>query len=120
MWRAFKNSSVIQWSKNHPELAVTWVALTYTFGIAGYMLGQRTLSVEPQSQVRLPEGHSHPWEVSNSEVQKKKPFKYKYYPHGDTTKNPGYAPPAIRYTTVPVSGVPQEMLDKFSQDLDEA
>ncbi|CAA20304.1 mitochondrial protein, implicated in respiratory complex assembly [Schizosaccharomyces pombe] len=116
--RSIMSNRLVRWSREYPELFITWCVMTYTFGVAGYMLGQRGLLVQHEDQVRIPSKNAHPWEDTKSSSGKSDEsldYSYKYYPRGDRSKEPRKAPSAIQYSTFPVKGVSEEVLERFSK-----
>ncbi|EPY52900.1 fungal protein [Schizosaccharomyces cryophilus OY26] len=112
--RSIMSNRYVRWTKEYPELFITWCVMTYTFGVAGYMLGQRGLLTEHDKQVRIPRDNAHPWEDPNQD-QGSLLYSYKYFPRGDRSKEPKKSPAPIQYSTVTTKGIPQELIERFSK-----
>jgi hypothetical protein len=81
-----------------------------TFGVAGYMLGQKAHDIHPENNVRMAATESHPWQ-SNDPTST---FIYKYHRYGDPNGQTLLAPSAVVEHTVqvhaPKSSIPKQLL----------
>ncbi|WBW74280.1 mitochondrial conserved fungal membrane protein [Schizosaccharomyces osmophilus] len=113
--RSLMSNRYVRWTKQYPELFITWCVMTYTFGVAGYMLGQRGMLIEHDTQVRIPREKAHPWEDSDQDHGSNLLYGYKYFPRGDTSKEPKKSPSPIQYSTVTTRGISQNLIERFSK-----
>lgn len=69
-----------------------------TFGVAGYMLGQKAHDIHPEKNVRMAAKDSHPWQSDDPNAT----FKYKFHKFGDPNGQTLLAPSAMTEHTVQV------------------
>lgn len=81
-----------------------------TFGMAGYMLGQKANDIHPENNVRMAATESHPWQTNDPTSN----FKYKYHRYGDPSGQMLMAPSAIVEHLVevhaPKTAIPSQLL----------
>ncbi|KAG2181591.1 hypothetical protein INT44_008406 [Umbelopsis vinacea] len=81
-----------------------------TFGMAGYMLGQKARHIHPENNVRMASKETYPWHSSDESSD----FKYKFHRYGDPNGPLLTAPSAMVEHTVqvhaPKSSIPHQLL----------
>ncbi|RPA82782.1 hypothetical protein BJ508DRAFT_360997 [Ascobolus immersus RN42] len=90
--------------KKDPELMVLGGIMVSILGVAGYMMGSKSVTENDTTDVKaVPK--SAPWEEN---ATGKGNYKYKYYPEGDTNATPKEAPSALHAVVVPNVTLPKE------------
>ncbi|KAK2817678.1 hypothetical protein FQN49_007970 [Arthroderma sp. PD_2] len=101
--------------KRDPELYVLLAVMAGAFGIVGWYLGSTPTSVSSESNVRVGESGSMPWEVEEKDSESKGNFKYRYHPHGDKSQPLKEAPSALNEVIIPNVTLPVDLHERFNK-----
>ncbi|KAL1959590.1 hypothetical protein VTO42DRAFT_1625 [Malbranchea cinnamomea] len=100
--------------KRDPELYVLLTVMAGIFGVAGWYFGRKPTSVTSESNIRIGES-AMPWQLDEKEIEGKENFKYRYHPHGDTSKAAKEAPSALNEVIIPNVTLPKDLHDRFNK-----